>query len=150
MGLRRRWRRKRSEHPIRMLIPSSGESHQQDELSPVSKTERERGISLRFDQSPRWERSFGAKARLRMTTKDVGLKPLRLPQGEPALRKAPGPLTNKKRERALGYKSDPPLKTKGGAPVKPKASSSRLPAKVTNRMSFRRLIRPNGSEGSLL
>jgi hypothetical protein len=25
-------------------------------------------------------------------------------QGKPALRKAPGPLTNKQRERALGYK----------------------------------------------
>jgi hypothetical protein len=37
-------------------------------------------------------------------SKDAGLKPLRLPQGKPALRKAPGPLTNEKRERALGYK----------------------------------------------
>jgi len=42
---------------------------------------------------------------------DAGLKPLRLPQGKPALRKAPGPVTNKKRERALGYKIGATLKT---------------------------------------
>ena len=65
------------------------------------------------------ERSFGAKARLRMTTKIAGLKAAatKMPgsspfgaQGKPALRKAPGPLTNEKRERALGYKIAPILK----------------------------------------
>src|SRR5260370_36998726 len=34
-----------SDHPIRMIVPSSGESHQQDELSPVNKVEPERGTS---------------------------------------------------------------------------------------------------------
>jgi len=41
---------------------------------------------------------------------DAGLKPFRLPQGKPALRKAPGKLTNEKRERALGYQIGPTLK----------------------------------------
>ncbi len=75
-----------------MLIQSSGESHQQDELSPVNKDEPERGIA-----------PIG-------TSEHAGLKPLRLPQGKPALRKAPGPLTNEKRERALGYKISPTRK----------------------------------------
>src|SRR5260370_37646974 len=34
-----------SDHPIKMIVPSSGESHQRDELSPVKKVEPERGTS---------------------------------------------------------------------------------------------------------
>jgi len=37
---------RQNEHPARMLVPSSGESHQQDELSPVNKVEPERGTPL--------------------------------------------------------------------------------------------------------
>src|SRR5438445_13886861 len=33
------------DHPIRMVVPSAGESHLQDELSPVNKVQRERGTS---------------------------------------------------------------------------------------------------------
>jgi hypothetical protein len=55
------------------------------------------------------------------TSEDAGLKPLRLPQGKPALRKAPGPLTNKKRERALGYKIGPTLKNEGWGTRKTKS-----------------------------
>ena len=36
------------DHPIRMVVPSAGESHLQDELSLVNEVQRERGISLAF------------------------------------------------------------------------------------------------------
>jgi hypothetical protein len=96
-----------------------------------------------------------------MTTKKAGLKPLRLPQGKPALRKAPGPLTNEKRERALGYKIGPTLRNdpsparfdsqgkqgkQGGAPEKPKASERSFGAKARLRMTTlsarREILRP--------
>jgi hypothetical protein len=50
-----------TDDPTRIVIPSSGESHQQDELSPVNKVQRERGISPEL--SPRNKVKKGAGAR---------------------------------------------------------------------------------------